>query len=56
MTDNTSRKSIIAPYIDGVLDEKHSHGYSYRSEELVLNRFDDYCVVFCNPFLQKVAE
>ena len=44
MTDNTSRKSIIAPYIDGVLDEKHSHGYSYRSEELVLNRFDDYCV------------
>ena len=37
MTDNTSRKSIVAPYIEGVINEKHSHGYSYESEELVLN-------------------
>ena len=44
MTDNTSRKSIAAPYIEGVINEKHSHGYSYESEELVLNRFDEYCV------------
>ena len=43
MTDNTSRKSIVAPYIEGVLEEKHSHGYSYKSEELILNRFDEYC-------------
>ena len=43
MADNTSRKSIVAPYIEGVLEEKHSHGYSYKSEELILNRFDEYC-------------
>ena len=44
MQDNTVRKSVIAPYIDGLLEEKHSHGYSYLCEELVLNRFDTYCV------------
>lgn len=44
MADKTSRKSIVAPYIEGLLEEKHSHGYSYVSEELVLNRFDEYCV------------
>lgn len=43
MSDETIRESIIAPYIDGLLEEKHSNGYSYISEELVLNRFDRYC-------------
>lgn len=38
-----SRKSVIAPYIDGLLMEKRANGYSYESEELILNRFDTYC-------------
>ena len=42
MTD-TTRSSIVAPYIDGLLEEKRANGYSYESEELVLNRFDRYC-------------
>lgn len=43
MKDKTIRISIIASYVDGLLKEKHAAGYSYRSEELVLNRFDTYC-------------
>lgn len=44
MADKEKRKSVIASYIDGLLDEKHANGYSYVSEELVLNRFDAYCL------------
>lgn len=44
MKNRTARKSLIAPYIDGLLEEKHANGYSYDSEELVLNRFDAYCI------------
>lgn len=44
MRNDYSRQSIIAPYIDGMLREKRSHGYTYNSEELVLNRFDTYCL------------
>lgn len=44
MKDRTVRKSLIASYIDGLLEEKHANGYSYESEELVLNRFDTYCI------------
>ena len=44
MKDRAVRKSLIAPYIDGLLEEKHANGYSYESEELVLNRFDMYCM------------
>lgn len=43
MKDKIVRKSLIAPYIDGLLEEKHANGYSYECEELVLNRFDTYC-------------
>jgi len=43
MADNFKRQSIIAPYIDGLLLEKRANGYSYDSEELILNRFDMYC-------------
>lgn len=43
MSSDNTRTSIIAPYIDGLLEEKHANGYSYESEELVLNRFDSYC-------------
>lgn len=38
-----TRKSAIAPYIDGLLAEKHANGYEYKSEELILDRFDRYC-------------
>lgn len=44
MKNRTARKSLIAPYIDGLLEEKYANGYSYESEELVLNRFDSYCI------------
>jgi len=43
MKDKTKRISIIASYIEELLKEKHVAGYDYRSEELVLNRFDKYC-------------
>lgn len=44
MKTRNSRQSIVAPYIDGLLKEKRANGYAYESEELVLNRFDIYCV------------
>ena len=44
MTDKYIRQSVIAPYIDGLLKEKRANGYGYDSEELVLNRFDAYCI------------
>lgn len=44
MSGSTVRKSLIAPYINDLLAEKRAHGYVYASEELVLNRFDTYCV------------
>lgn len=37
-------KSLLAPYINGLLDEKHSLGYDYHTEELTLARFDQYCI------------
>ena len=36
--------SILAPYIKGLLSEKMALGYSYRTEERVLFRFDRYCL------------
>lgn len=51
MTDKYIRHSVIAPYIDGLLQEKRSNGYAYDSEELVLNRFDAYCI---NSQLQDI--
>ncbi len=44
MAGKTVRKSILAPYIDGLLEEKHANGYSYKPQELILDRFDSYCV------------
>lgn len=35
--------SILAPFIDGLLAEKRSLGFDYRTEELILARFDRYC-------------
>lgn len=38
------RLSILASYINGFVDEKHANGFKYESEELILNRFDKYCI------------
>lgn len=43
MKNNIVRRSLIAPYIEGLLEEKHANGYAYECEELILNRFDTYC-------------
>lgn len=37
------RNSVIAPYIDGLLNEKRVNGFKYETEELTLNRLDRYC-------------
>lgn len=44
MADKFERQSIVAPYIDGLLREKRADGYAYGSAELILNRFDTYCI------------
>ena len=36
--------SIIAPYIEGLLAEKRALGFLYCTEELLLARFDGYCL------------
>ena len=36
--------SMIAPYIEGLLAEKRALGFSYCTEELLLARFDSYCL------------
>ena len=37
-------QSSIASFIDGFLKEKRSMGYDYSTEEMLLRRFDQYCV------------
>jgi len=41
---NTMFKSIISEYIDGLISEKRSLGFDYRTEEKILLRFDQYCI------------
>jgi integrase len=36
--------SVLAPYIEGLLAEKRVLGFSYHTEELLLARFDCYCL------------
>lgn len=43
MVQEKQLTSIIAPYIKGLLEEKHALGYDYHSAELILYRFDRYC-------------
>lgn len=43
MNKDYLRNSAVAPYIDGLLEEKRSLGYSYVVEEYLLNVFDNYC-------------
>lgn len=44
MNKDYARTSIIAEYIDGLLQEKRALGFSYVFEEYLLNVFDHYCV------------
>lgn len=39
------RKSVVADYITGLLEEKRSMGFSYIFEEYLLNEFDNYCII-----------
>jgi len=43
MVDYTYR-SVLAPYIQGLLDEKHALGYAYDDEAKFLRRFDNYWI------------
>ena len=43
MSSRRELNSVLAPYIEGLLDEKRALGFKYETEELVLARFDAYC-------------
>lgn len=43
MSDPKKPASILAPFIEGLLEEKHSQGYVYNTERDILLRFDKYC-------------
>jgi integrase len=36
-------KSAFAPYIAGLVEQKHADGFSYHSQEKLLKRFDTFC-------------
>ena len=40
----TTFKSVLSDHISGMIMEKRSVGYDYRTEEAILLRFDNYCV------------
>ena len=44
MNKDYIRSSPVAPFIDGLIEEKRSLGFSYVFEEYLLNVFDDYCI------------
>ncbi len=44
MNKDYKRSSVVAGYIDGLLLEKRSLGFSYVFEEYLLNVFDNYCL------------
>ena len=43
MCEEQRSRSILAPFIDGLLAEKRALGFDYHTEELILARFDRYC-------------
>jgi integrase len=43
MNNPSNPTSIIAPYIESFLQEKRTSGFDYRTEKLLLLRFDRYC-------------
>lgn len=44
MSNEIRSSSILTPFIIGMLEEKRSLGFDYRTEELILLRFDRYCI------------
>lgn len=44
MSKNYEYNSILAPFIQGLVDEKRSMGFSYDDTAYVLKEFDRYCV------------
>ena len=44
MNERNQFNSILAPFMQGLLEEKRSLGFLYDTEELILARFDRYCV------------
>ena len=36
-------KSRLAPYMEGLIEQKRANGYSYHSGELLLLRLDAFC-------------
>ncbi len=44
MESSINFKSILAPYMTGLIQEKRSMGYSYKTQEYILGRFDAYCL------------
>jgi len=45
MSKSITFSSVLAPHINGIIQEKRSLGYDYRTEELILLRFDNYCLI-----------
>ena len=43
MDKNYVRTSVVSEYIDGLIEEKRTLGFSYKFEEYLLNVFDNYC-------------
>lgn len=39
---NYAYKSVLAPYIQGLISEKRQHGFIYNTQAYQLKRFDDY--------------
>lgn len=44
MKNSMEFKSILAPYIEGLILEKRAMGYSYGTQEYILGKFDAYCI------------
>ena len=44
MNKNYEYTSILAPFMQGLVDEKRAMGFSYDSTAYVLKEFDQYCV------------
>jgi len=44
VSKNYEYSSILAPFMQGLVDEKRAMGFSYDSTAYVLKEFDQYCV------------
>lgn len=44
MTRTFEFKSVFAPYIQQMIEVRHSQGYIFEEQAYQLSRFDKYCV------------